>query len=1305
MSYDYAIISRPVLKGDMEVAKLKISFCMLVVAAFCASAFAQWWPIPDYTKPGVEKPCSQCVYPNKGLLTPGWADPVQRYVGRFLSSEYVSDWQQPFRTVRADGMKLSPDGKRLYLKFGSAIAVYDASRFIQRLDAHEAMVPISQLPASPTAGSRQGDPLEVFLQVNRYFYAEDNGSGWTCPIIDGQDRLFDWDVDDRGNIYMAYSIFGWGIARDDGGNGGLLPSYQEPTSLASTPTLIKWVKDGGSYYVFVGRWGLDSSQVFLVPNQGNPVAQPPLARGIVNLARDGQNRVAVIDNLTRGLSIYDTHSLVSNGQPLATFSAAGSNALFVDVAWDGTRFWAASYTNALTGTLSSFTPDPSRQTYTRADYPLRNGLMAQPMSLQYGSGYLSVMTNDDAGTALHLFKVSTGVPVEIAVPSVTSYYLPPAGYARPPHNVFSGVLPFQYNGSMYLIASSHSLGDVYQIRSDDGLVVSRSQNTVGGTNPSTPARDAGTVFYGDTVQFQAALSSGGTGTAITWDYGDGTSNSGAVGTPVSHAYRGLTSQQIASGVTVKATNPATGVVGSTSLTFTPPTIRFGIGGSSPRYLLALPNASSPAAIVTSDNFFDASDGDASGHTTEWRIGANTAEISSPSFLPKFMSPTSATPVGACGDHAMQLIAHYGTLSASDPGYAVTLPAVNGSTTFGYSVKAFSPAVDASLDTATGKIKFVSNSRAATQISTFPVTYLWEVIEPTGTPVSGAPVAGATASTIDAIPAYYVDPSVFSVSGRRARLTLTMDDGGVCSGVVTNPATPTGRTTSNAAVSAPLVPPDAQINGTCTGNNCQFSISSPTNVMTSDGWTVSWSAPGGTPSSGTGSTFSPTFTTKGTYAVTAVVTNKIGLSSGPATNPLLTKSVTITQDASLCSPLVPDQNVFLSASGTSCTTGTTCSVAFEVDYWGYSTSCATHTYQWTFDGSSTASGQFVTKSLATGSHTASCVVSNGAQTVTLSLTVNVTATTVQPPPPPPPPPQSGCNALSANSNVFVAFSGPTSGCTSAATNCTTNEQIQFNVSYWNYNSGCATHSYSWQFDDGATASGQAVYHAFATAGNHTASCVVNNGTQTVTVSTTVAVATGTTPPTPPTPSCGTLVKDQNVFLNTAGTSCNVGSTCSVALSIDFWGYSNSCATHTYQWSFDDGSTASGQYVTKSFSSGSHTATCLVSNGSQTLTLSSTFTVTGGTPATPAPVVTVAVDYLGAGMYKFTPTVKSGTVTKFVWDFGDGSTTTVSDSRSVTNTYTKPGHYTVTLTAQSSGQSAVVTTVVDVSAVSRSRAARH
>ena len=86
----------------------------------------------------------------------------------------------------------------------------------RRLDSHTPMVSGSVVGVTPcyrSFGSCDGY-VENFLMFDRYFYAENSATGWLLAFTDGQDRLNQFDMDDRGLVYVAYRQFGWGMASD-----------------------------------------------------------------------------------------------------------------------------------------------------------------------------------------------------------------------------------------------------------------------------------------------------------------------------------------------------------------------------------------------------------------------------------------------------------------------------------------------------------------------------------------------------------------------------------------------------------------------------------------------------------------------------------------------------------------------------------------------------------------------------------------------------------------------------------------------------------------------------------------------------------------------------------------------------------------------------------------------------------------------------------------------------------------------------------------------------------------------------------
>ena len=156
-------------------------------------AFAQGWARPAKTQ-NTDVVCATCYGPYKGKLTIGYGAPMKTFTGRFLDSNNTRDYQQTFRTARATYTGVAPERKRLYMLIGSALFAYNTDTFFSRLESGTAMIQASNAPVSPR-NARSGAP-EEYLQMDRYFYAE-NGSGWDTPVIDGQDRLFGFDWDDR----------------------------------------------------------------------------------------------------------------------------------------------------------------------------------------------------------------------------------------------------------------------------------------------------------------------------------------------------------------------------------------------------------------------------------------------------------------------------------------------------------------------------------------------------------------------------------------------------------------------------------------------------------------------------------------------------------------------------------------------------------------------------------------------------------------------------------------------------------------------------------------------------------------------------------------------------------------------------------------------------------------------------------------------------------------------------------------------------------------------------------------------------
>ena len=81
----------------------KIGLLFTIGILIAVSAAAQYWPKPA-TTPGVDVVCAGCLEQRSGKLTPGYPATIQTFTGRFLDSQATQDYQQPFKTARAESV-------------------------------------------------------------------------------------------------------------------------------------------------------------------------------------------------------------------------------------------------------------------------------------------------------------------------------------------------------------------------------------------------------------------------------------------------------------------------------------------------------------------------------------------------------------------------------------------------------------------------------------------------------------------------------------------------------------------------------------------------------------------------------------------------------------------------------------------------------------------------------------------------------------------------------------------------------------------------------------------------------------------------------------------------------------------------------------------------------------------------------------------------------------------------------------------------------------------------------------------------
>ena len=121
---------------------------------------------------------------------------------------------------------------------------------------------------------------------------------------------------------------------------------------------------------------------------------------------------------------------------------------------------------------------------------------------------------------------------------------------------------------------------------------------------------------------------------------------------------------------------------------------------------------------------------------------------------------------------------------------------------------------------------------------------------------------------------------------------------------------------------------------------------------------------------------------------------------------------------------------------------------------------------------------------------------------------------------------------------------------------------------------------------------------------------------------------------------------------------------------------------YEWIFADGSTASGAQTTHIFNTAGTYTTTLIVTDSHNLTRSTFWDISVG--GLMVPVASLGESYTGteAQAIRFDASLSSHVepITRYIWDFGDGSAVVQDVIATTTHIYNQPGIYTLTLAVQ-------------------------
>lgn len=211
-----------------------------------------------------------------------------------------------------------------------------------------------------------------------------------------------------------------------------------------------------------------------------------------------------------------------------------------------------------------------------------------------------------------------------------------------------------------------------------------------------------------------------------------------------------------------------------------------------------------------------------------------------------------------------------------------------------------------------------------------------------------------------------------------------------------------------------------------------------------------------------------------------------------------------------------------------------------------------------------------------------------------------------------------------------------------------------VYFWNTSTGTALTS-SWDFGDGTfgTSSGD-TYHTYPSPGTYYACLTISN----------TFIGCSDT-------HCDTVVVS-------GVPSCSASFYTSISgSSVDFHDYSSAAAGSSYYWDFGDGSNSSTTGdVNHVYADGTYTACLTISNTATSCsnTYCSTFTVSAGTSSCVS-YFTLVQDSLNPYNYYAYNSSSSGALYSYLWDFGDGTTSTLQYP---SHTYAGSGPYYLCLT---------------------------
>ena len=1217
--------------------------------------------------------CTGCGGANEGKPTYPYSDPLVNFVGRYVDSTDINNYQNiGIRTIRANKVRVSPDGQRLYLGLGEAVGGYNLAKFFSTT-LKQPLSSGTVLPLGQDAGWGYRPEIEKVQKVDSLFYAESPFSGWTISVLDTQRMLLDYDSDDRGYVYATTLHFGWGISKDaqDGTHVKYVANIRN-----TNPSAIFGIKSGGQYYVIPSDSGQGTESLEIYEFDAPATLPPPGGscncvtkvrtrtgpqHGILEWAKHEQSQRLAVVNSDGHVRVYDYAGFISGAAPLADIAPATRRSL-VDVTIDETgRVWIAedgepNKANVIHRLI------PSGNGYTQATLTPYSGPFS-PTRLHSAGGYIAVIGRDATGKDLALLKLDGNTPKPLDTDHFFQKYydffssIKPAGHATPEWRYTSptdvGIV--ESGNKTYLIAAFGGLGDVFEIEAGEALSISMAPAPFGTANPNAPANPSGVPFIGDILKFTATSNNSNATYGVNWDFGNpdagltGNLASSALGAQVAHQYTGITAAAavgLPKTVTAQASTDGS-IAASYSVALAVPTARIKVPGRT------TPMTQSTIAAfdaVPGESFLDASDGVVEGHVSAWSIdGVETRK-----------APSEAMSVGTTlGPHTLTLQSRYGKPNSLN----VTNPFVAAVTGVSYILKPFIATMAPARSTTTSYV-FEATGRYTDNKQLLNATQ-WTVTW-TATAANANTVQASQTNTValGEIPDFEIAKSAAG-NGTVVKLQITVD-----AAAVTAPAYATY--TAQQTLSIPDL--GIQITSGCLAASepCVLTAISKSGASTAT-WNVHWAITQGNSAIKSGDGLSITFTPAAAGTYTATATEQLF-------NIVETKNLPVA--AATCGPVAED---YMAAVSTDC--GFECKANTPIQFDpnikpGYKVQLCDELI-WDFGDSTGIVKQRAPVHTYTknGTYRVTFTMKNSTGQRSWTKDVAIGGGVITPPLP----------ICTTPVNPIINYSG-SKGCAPGKA-CTTSEIVTFTA-----NRGLGglqdCDVTNWTIDGSEQTSTRSPKKTFTTAGTHTVALTLSNtnGSAPVGPIQIQVVSDGQ-------PSCNGAAVAANLGIEYTGLesgcsqvdkskACKVGET--IQFTLTSFGYTiQPC--DTISWNFGDNGTATGRNA-------QHVYTTLAATRAVTATVANSNNPSGAVanqsvPFGDAPVLNPPelelVGFPGTGAkgtpISFTARVKNNVdATGWTWNFGNSTDTSqvsqVGRTVTITHTFANTGTYGVSVRAR-------------------------